>query len=146
MSNATYTYRVEVTNAIGTATVGFTPILASTPTMTASPFWRVAPPGADVTFTAAATGTPTPAVQWERSDDDGASWADVAGATSSSLTVTVPEGGPDPRFRARYTNIAGTATSGVARLIRDGSAPEVSAILSSANPPVGGAYGGNGGG
>src|SRR3954453_7834693 len=46
--------------------------------------------GADATFTAAATGSPTPAMRWQISTNGGSTWADVPGATSSPLTLTKP--------------------------------------------------------
>ncbi|MBX3284230.1 MAG: hypothetical protein KF703_02715, partial [Actinobacteria bacterium] len=61
-------YKVEVKNSLGTITVPITPLVAESPWVTTSPTSGVASPGSEVTFAAAATGTPTPTVQWERSE------------------------------------------------------------------------------
>jgi peptidase A4-like protein len=67
------------------------------------------------TFTAQALGTPTPSVQWQVSTD-GSTWVDIAGATSTtySFTATVSENGD--KYRAVFTNSAGTATTIAASL------------------------------
>ncbi|GAB2571907.1 hypothetical protein GCM10027269_29420 [Kribbella endophytica] len=74
--------------------------------------------GGAVTFTAAATGTPAPTVQWERSADEGKSWAPIASpsavTTTLSLVSVVADGGS--RFRAVFSNEAGSATSAAAVL------------------------------
>ena len=41
--------------------------------------------GQPASFTAAATGTPAPTVQWEISTDGGSSWSPISGATSTTL-------------------------------------------------------------
>jgi uncharacterized protein YjbI with pentapeptide repeats len=76
--------------------------------------------GDNATFTAAGAGNPAPTVQWQRSTDDGTSWNDVSGATTTTLTVTKPavsESGD--RYRAVFTNTCSgthTATSDEATL------------------------------
>jgi alpha-tubulin suppressor-like RCC1 family protein len=77
--------------------------------------------GEDATFNSGATGNPAPTEQWERSTDGGTSWAPVEGATSRMLTVpatTVSEDGY--RYRALFTNVAGSATTNSARLSVEG--------------------------
>ena len=44
--------------------------------------------GQSATFTAAASGVPTPAVQWQVSTDGGNTWTQVVGATSTSYTLS----------------------------------------------------------
>lgn len=63
--------------------------------------------GEPVTFTAAATGTPTPSVQWQRSTDAGTTWVDLRGATSTSYPISkTSEAQTNYRFRAVFTNSA----------------------------------------
>jgi hypothetical protein len=72
--------------------------------------------GSPVSFTAAATGDPKPAVRWQASPSGG-NWADVSGATSTTLTLTSPQDYPDgTRFRAVFTNLAGEAATDPATL------------------------------
>ncbi len=68
------------------------------------------------TFTAAASGNPAPSVQWEVAED-GVHFIGVPSATSDTLVVeptTVFESGY--KFRAKFTNAAGEATTNPATL------------------------------
>jgi len=73
---------------------------------------------ATATFTVAATGAPTPTVQWQRSDNGGASWADIPGATTLAYTTAATSAAADNggRFRAVLSNSQGSATSQAALL------------------------------
>ena len=60
------------------------------------------------TFTAAASGFPTPTVQWQVSTDHGATFLPVSGATSGTLTIpatTTAENGNE--YEAVFTNAGG---------------------------------------
>lgn len=82
-------------------------------------------PGGTATFTADATGTPTPTVQWEVSADGGSSWAPISGETSPTLSLTGLEAGENAReYRAVFTNSRGSATTEAAKLTVD-YAPEL---------------------
>jgi alpha-tubulin suppressor-like RCC1 family protein len=111
-------YRAVFTNAAGTATSNAaTLIVHAPPVVTLNPASTTVEVGEGVTFEAAATGHPTPTVQWENSTNGGTSWSAVAGATSDQLTIAktvVTENGR--QFRAVYTNVAGKATSNSATL------------------------------
>ncbi|MBN8882038.1 MAG: putative Ig domain-containing protein, partial [Salana multivorans] len=86
------------------------------PMVTAQPSDVSVEAGADASFTAAASGTPTPSVQWE-SSVDGATWAPVAGATDATLTLSgVGVGQDGTQLRAVFTNSAGTVTTDPATL------------------------------
>ncbi|HEV7204916.1 MAG TPA: putative Ig domain-containing protein, partial [Jatrophihabitans sp.] len=82
-------------------------------------------PGTSVSFIAAASGVPTPTVQWQRSTDGGASFTNIAGATSTTYTFTAVAGDNGNQYRAVFTNVAGSATSTAATLTV-GSAPTIS--------------------
>jgi len=69
------------------------------------------------TFQATSTGTPAPTVQWQMSMDAGVNWSDIGGATTASYTTPATVLADDgKRFRAVFSNGAGTATSNSARL------------------------------
>lgn len=92
----------------------------SAPTVTTNPSNQTVVAGSAATFTAAATGTPTPTVQWQRNG------VDISGATSTSYTTpaTTISGGSANNgdlFRAVFTNASGTATSNVATLTVTGA-------------------------
>jgi hypothetical protein len=78
--------------------------------------------GGGATFTAAASGTPTPTVQWESST--GGAWSAISGATSASYSVTnatLAQSGT--QYRAVFTNSAGAATTTAATLTVENVAP-----------------------
>ncbi|HEY3834642.1 MAG TPA: Calx-beta domain-containing protein [Acidimicrobiia bacterium] len=72
--------------------------------------------GQPYSFTAAASGVPAPSVQWQRSNNSGSSWSNVAGATSGTLTGTAAMGDDGALFHAMFSNSAGGATSANAQL------------------------------
>jgi hypothetical protein len=61
------------------------------------------------TFTAAASGLPTPTVQWQVSTDGGVTFTNITGATSPTLTVVAYEGMNRYHYRAVFTNPYGVA-------------------------------------
>ncbi|MBO3084404.1 glycoside hydrolase family 9 protein [Cellulomonas sp. zg-ZUI188] len=90
------------------------------PTITQQPASVTAALGSTVSFTAAATGTPEPTVQWQI--QQAGPWVDVVGATSTTLEVVVRAGA---QYRAVFTNEAGSATTETAQLTVAQSAPVV---------------------
>ena len=76
--------------------------------------------GANGTFTAAGGGSPAPTVQWKVSTDNGATFTNVSGATSPTLTLTKPQvSASGNKYEAVFTNTCGgtqTATSNAAKL------------------------------
>src|SRR5882724_1744004 len=58
------------------------------PTITTQPANQTVTAGQTATFTAAATGSPTPTVQWQVSTDGGTTFSNVSGATSTTLSFT----------------------------------------------------------
>nr|WP_307369069.1 putative Ig domain-containing protein [Brevundimonas sp. SORGH_AS_0993] len=99
-------------SAPATVTVTVTP---AAPTVLAQPSSQLVTAGAKATFAAQASGAST--VQWQESFDGGASWADIAGATSTVYTSPATTMGDDgKRFRAVFSNAGGTTASNVATL------------------------------
>ncbi len=61
---------------------------STAPSITTNPSDTTVCAGSAVSFSAAATGVPTPTVQWQVSTDGGATFTNLAGATSTSLSFT----------------------------------------------------------
>ncbi len=109
---------VAVTHGRGMFTAAAT---SQPPVITQHPVNRTVGVGANTSFTAAATGVPSPTWQWQRWN--GAAWQNVidgapySGATTPTLTIT----GAAPalsgsQFRAMATNTGGSAATNAALL------------------------------
>jgi alpha-tubulin suppressor-like RCC1 family protein len=116
-------YEAVFTNVAGTATTDPATLTVSppvAPAITAQPSNQTVSPGQTAVFTAAASGTPTPTVQWQVSVDGGTTWSDIEGnGTSNSATLSGTVYGAFEngwQVRAVFTNVAGTATSDPATL------------------------------
>jgi Ricin-type beta-trefoil lectin domain/Immunoglobulin I-set domain len=112
-------YRAVFTNSAGSATTTAATLTvnsSSPPTITTQPANQTVNAGQTATFTAAATGSPTPTVQWQVSTDGGATFSNVSGATSTTLSFTTTLSQNGNQYRAVFTNTAGTATTAVATL------------------------------
>jgi hypothetical protein len=81
--------------------------------------------GQVITFTASASGTPAPTVQWQVSTDGGATFANIAGATSNTLSVTASVAVRNNKYRAVFTNACGTEPTSAATLGVDTIAPVI---------------------
>ncbi len=117
-------YRAVFTNTAGVATsTAATLAVDEKPAVTSNPTNAIVVVGKEATFTAAASGTPAPAVQWQVSTDSGSTWTNDtadAGNTTDTLTVagaTLLESGNE--YRAVFTNTAGSAPSTAATLTVD---------------------------
>jgi hypothetical protein len=113
-----YEYRAVFTNSLGsTATAAATLTVQFAPAVTTNPASQTVMAGNPVTFTAAASGNPTPTVQWQVSTDGGLTWVNITGATNTTYTlaaVSASENGYE--YRAVFTNSLGTATTKAAIL------------------------------
>ena len=111
-------YEAVFTNGSGSATtnpatLSVTPPVA--PTITTQPISQPVPSGQTVTFSAAASGTPTPTVQWQLSFDNGSTWSDTT-LTSPSFSGTAIPFANGWEVRAVFTNLGGSATTNPATL------------------------------
>ena len=79
--------------------------------VTSNPTNQVAAVGQSVTFTAGATGTPAPTVQWQVSTDGGDTFTNLAGATSTTLTFIASASQNADLYRAVFTNSSASATT-----------------------------------
>ncbi len=117
----TYYVQLTVTDSFGASSADFTVVTASSvasvqPSITLQPADLTVAAGQPATFAAAATGIPDPTVQWQRSTDGGATFADVPGATSVTLTFSATAGDDGKKFRAVFSNAAGSALTSAATL------------------------------
>ena len=105
-----------VTNAAGCSASNTVNVAISNvaPVVTSDPNSQSVQAGNSVTFTAGASGTPTPTVQWQVST--GGPFTDMIGETNTSLTFTAQLSQNGNQYRAVFTNACGTATTGVATL------------------------------
>ncbi|EDY18045.1 Immunoglobulin I-set domain protein [Chthoniobacter flavus Ellin428] len=110
-------YRAVFTNASGSATsTAATLTVNFAPSVTTNPSSTTVNSGATASFTAAASGNPSPTVQWQVSTDGGSSFNNVSGATSTTLSFTTAAGDNGKKYRAVFTNSVGSATSTAATL------------------------------
>ncbi|MDT4925785.1 MAG: large repetitive protein, partial [Pseudonocardiales bacterium] len=124
-ANTGGTYPLGLTAVNGVAPAGTQSLAVQVnqaPAVTGNPSDQLVNPGTPVSFTAAATGVPTPTVQWQRSTDGGSSYSNIAGATSATYSFTATSADSGNRYRAVFTNVVSTATS-TAALLQVGSAP-----------------------
>ena len=108
-------YRAVFTNSSGTATTTAATLTVNTaPAVTTNPVDATVCDGATATFTAAASGSPAPTVQWQVSS--GGPFTDIPGATSTTLMFTATTADNGKQYRAVFTNTCGTATTTAATL------------------------------
>ena len=86
------------------------------PYITAQPTNQTVTAGQPATFTAAATGSPAPTVQWQVSTDGGVTFNNLGGATSTTLSFTTAVSQNGNKYRAVFTNTAGSVNSTAASL------------------------------
>jgi hypothetical protein len=120
-TGGTYFYRVRhFGQTIGSntwqpqnsAVVTITVDSCTAPAVTTQPTSQSITYGQNASFQAAASGTPTPTMQWQVSTDNGANWNNLAGATSTTLALTQPTVAMSGnQYRAVFTNTCnGTQT------------------------------------
>ncbi len=107
-------YRAKVSNSVDTVysnaarlTITATPVAPAIGTQPASQTVTV---GAQASFTVAATGTPTPTIQWQISSNGGSTWANITGANSATYSFTTSAVGTS-QYRAVASNGVGTAAN-----------------------------------
>lgn len=103
------TYMVAVINSAGSlnsndATLTVT-TATSAPAFTTQPASQTVTAGGSVTFTAAASGNPSPTYQWKKGGSN------ISGATSASYTISSVVTGDASTYTVVATNSAGSATS-----------------------------------
>src|SRR5260370_34479898 len=96
---------------------------ATPPTITTQPVNQTVTAGQTATFAAAATGSPTPTVQWQVSTDNGATFSILPGATSTTLSFTTTLSQNRNQYQAVFTNSAGSAPTTAATLTVNPATP-----------------------
>lgn len=109
-SNGSTTSNVATLTVSDTATTTPPPSTTSAPIFTTQPQSQTAAEKSTVTFTASASGSPTPTYQWFRNGTA------VSSGTASTLTLRSLSLSDAGNYTAVATNSAGTATSNVATL------------------------------
>jgi hypothetical protein len=72
--------------------------------------------GGTASFSIAVNGNPTPSIVWQRSNDKGATWTTITGATAATYDFTVQPTDTGAQFRALATNSQGSTLSAPATL------------------------------
>jgi hypothetical protein len=90
----------------------------SAPVITAQPSNQTVTVGQTATFTAAASGSPPPMIQWQVSSDGGKTFSNISGATSTTLTLNAAVAGSSNgnEYRAVFTNSLGSTNTSAATL------------------------------
>lgn len=113
-SSAAGSYSVVAANSAGSATSNSATltvnVAGTAPILTTQPLSQTVTAGTSATFTAAASGSPTPTYQWQK---DG---VNIAGATGSSFTISSPVGANEGSYTVVATNSAGSVISNTATL------------------------------
>jgi hypothetical protein len=106
------TYTVTATNLLGSVTSsGGTLTVRQSPAFTLQPVSQTVKMSSTVTFTAAATGSPTPTYQWRKNG------VAISGATGATLTLSNVMTTAAGSYTVQATNTGGTTTSGSATLV-----------------------------
>lgn len=119
---------------------------APAPTITTQPAAATAAVGAQAVFTGAASGSPTPTLQWNRSNDGGKTWSAIAGQTGATYTLAAATPNDNnARFQLVATNSGGSTASSAALLTVTASVGQATQVPLTANSaPLGLAAGPDG--
>ncbi len=105
-------YEAVFSNTAGTLTS--TPATLTVnypPTVTTNPTAQTADAGGTATFTAAASGNPTPTVQWQVSTNGGQAFTPISGATSATYSFRAATAENGYLYEAVFSNGIGTAAT-----------------------------------
>jgi hypothetical protein len=110
-------YRAVFSNLVGSVNSNSASLTVNfAPEVTTHPNEQTINPGKSVNFSAVASGNPTPTVQWQVSTNNGSTWTDIVGATSTTYTFTAKSENNGNQYRAVFTNLVGTVSSNPASL------------------------------
>ena len=112
-----HTFEVKAIDTAGNVSSisSYTWTIGTVPTVTTNPTSSSVTVGGVASFTAAASGYPTPAVQWQVSTDQ-ATWDGITDATSATYSFTPTMSNSGYQYRAVFTNAVGDATTSAATL------------------------------
>jgi hypothetical protein len=138
-------YEAVFTNSQGTATSNAATLtVLFAPTITTQPTNQTISVGGTASFTAAASGNPTPTVQWVFSTDGGSTFNNVnnggvySGATTGTLTITGATGAMSGfKYEAVFLNSQGNTTTNSATLTVTLASPTIGTTQQPASAGVG---------
>jgi autotransporter-associated beta strand protein len=111
-TSGTFTFQVTAANSAGSDTEIFTLSVVTPPQVTTQPTNQTITAGANATFVAHATGSPTPTVQWFVQTHGVGAFTAIPGATSDTLTIANALATDSTNvYHAVYTSAAGTTTT-----------------------------------
>jgi len=132
-----YEYQCVASNGVSPAatTTAATLTVDYAPAITTQPTGQSVNSGSGVTFTAAATGNPTPTYQWQVSTNGGSNFSNIGGATNATYSITSTTSSQNGNeYRCVASNgVSPAATTNAAILIVD-YAPTIS--ISPSSPSV----------
>lgn len=136
-----YQYRAVFTYTAGTATSKAATLTVNpVPVITTNPSSQSVNSGSMVSFTAATSDVPAPTVQWQVSTDGGATWSNISGATSTTLSFTATPSQNGNQYLAVFTNHCGTAMTTAATLTVTAIPPMVSFTGAPTSAPYGATF------
>ncbi|HUI30564.1 MAG TPA: right-handed parallel beta-helix repeat-containing protein [Candidatus Acidoferrales bacterium] len=103
----------------GTATTSPTITVNVGPSVTVQPTNQTVNTGQGASFTSAASGSPSPTVQWQVSTNGGSTWNNIGGATSTTYSFTTASTDNGKEYRAVFTNTVSSVNSNAAILTVD---------------------------
>jgi hypothetical protein len=104
------------------------------PSITTQPTNQTVTAGQTATFSAGASGTPTPTVQWQVSTNSGSTWTPITGATSPVLTLSaVATSMSGDQYEAVFTNGVGNPATTQPATLTVTTAPVAPAITSASS-------------
>jgi hypothetical protein len=125
----TYPVTLNASNGVSPdASQNLTIQVNQAPAVTLDPVDQTVTPGTSVSFIAAASGVPTPSVQWQRSTNGGVSFTDVPGATSTTYTFTAAAGDNGNQYQAVFSNGVGSPATTTAATLHVGVAPSFTSV------------------
>jgi hypothetical protein len=112
-------YTVTITNLYGSVTSSnaLLTVLTVGPAITQNPVSRTNAAGTTASFSAAASGTPPLAYQWQRTGTNLNNGGNVSGATTTNLVLTGVQDADAASYVIVVTNTAGSVTSSPALLV-----------------------------
>ncbi|MCX6546031.1 MAG: M12 family metallo-peptidase [Acidobacteria bacterium] len=114
-------YRAVFTNFMGSAATSAATLTVRTPpSITLHPSDATARAGGSVSFSAAASSSPAPTVQWQISTNGGATFTDLTGATATTYTFVAAAADHNNRYRAVFTSDGGSTPTNAATLTISG--------------------------
>ena len=110
-------YRAVFTNTSGSVNTNAATLTVRTPpSINTQPTDQSVTVGQTASFTAGASGTPTPTVQWQLAPNGSSTFTNISGATSTTYSFTAALSQSGNRYRAVFTNTGGSATTNPATL------------------------------